>query len=472
MVMSFSDVKKMRRERFNAYVDWTRMPNTEIMSCEVEWYSGPREYVLGVLILDYTDDDFNGVILARDLSGRYRCIDIFASIESISSARAKLKKMMRKHIKDGIKVFTQGDETYKPMDLFTPLVSSDKLHPHFSLFDKYINWSPATSIIKEMMNHFEDVDGNFVEQFQTTAFDARLWELYLFAYLREEHFFLDRKYHAPDYVVRKYGETICIEAVTVNPTGNVINQDLERSYESKNPEELAERLENYMPIKFGSSLYSKLKKKQRYWDLEHVKGKPLVFAIADFHEANSMVWSHSALWQYLYGMRYEHIASEDGSYHISPQKIVSHRLGEKEIPSGFFFLEDAENVSAILSSNSGTISKFNRMGKLAGFGSDDVKLYRKGYCHDHDPEAAVPLMFGFEVVAGKISETWAEGLNMYHNPNAKHPVNHELFPSIAHHFFEDGMIKSIIPKFHPYSSLTLNVMFRKDGGDNPIKVDE
>ncbi|MGA7509473.1 MAG: hypothetical protein WBW72_14345 [Erwinia billingiae] len=467
--MAFSDVKKIRSERFNAYVDWTRLPTIEIMSKELEWYCGPREYLLGVLILDKTDQDFGGVVLARDLSGRYRFIDGFADIDAINSARAKLKKLMRKHIKENVTVFPQGDETYKPMDLFTPVVSKEKLHPHFSLFGKYVNWSSATEIIKEMMNHFEDVDGNFVEQFQTTAFDARLWELYLFAYLKEEHFWLDRKYNAPDYVVNKYGQTVCIEAVTVNPTGNEINQSLERSFEPKNPEELAERLENYMPIKFGSSLYSKLKKKKRYWDLDHVKGNPLVFAIADFHEANSMVWSHSALWQYLYGMRYEHITSDDGSYHIAPKKIISHKLGDKEIPSGFFFLEDAENVSAILSSNSGTISKFNRMGKLAGFGSDKVKLFRNGYCHDHDPEAALPALFSFEIVSGKITESWAEGLNMYHNPNAKHPVDHTLFPSIAHHFFEDEMIKSIIPKFHPYSSVTLNVLV---GRDEEVKVDE
>jgi hypothetical protein len=32
-----------------------------------------------------------------------------------------------------------------------------------------------------MMHWYEDPDGNFIEQFQTTGFDARLWELYLFA---------------------------------------------------------------------------------------------------------------------------------------------------------------------------------------------------------------------------------------------------------------------------------------------------
>jgi len=36
-----------------------------------------------------------------------------------------------------------------------------------------------------MMRFYEDTDGNFVEQFQTTAFDACIWELYLFATFTE-----------------------------------------------------------------------------------------------------------------------------------------------------------------------------------------------------------------------------------------------------------------------------------------------
>jgi hypothetical protein len=47
-------------------------------------------------------------------------------------------------------------------------------------------------------------------------------------------------------------------------------------------------------------------------------------------------------------------------------------MGQKVIPSGFFDLPGPENVSAVLFSNSGTISKFNRMGVVAGFGSRRV----------------------------------------------------------------------------------------------------
>lgn len=36
-----------------------------------------------------------------------------------------------------------------------------------------------------MMRWHQDVDGNFIEQVQSNGFDARIWELYLFATLTE-----------------------------------------------------------------------------------------------------------------------------------------------------------------------------------------------------------------------------------------------------------------------------------------------
>jgi len=38
-----------------------------------------------------------------------------------------------------------------------------------------------------------------------------------------------------------------------------------------------------------------------------------------------------------------------------------------------------------------TISKFNRMGFLAGWGSRDVRMLRMGTAYNPDPQAAVPV---------------------------------------------------------------------------------
>ncbi|BCL59728.1 hypothetical protein DGMP_04210 [Desulfomarina profundi] len=68
------------------------------------------------------------------------------------------------------------------------------------------------------------------------------------------------------------------------------------------------------------------------------------------------------------------------------EKIESHTWNGKTIPSKFFAQPGAENISAVLFTNSATITKFNRMGKLAGLGSKDVKLIRQGFMYNPDPE--------------------------------------------------------------------------------------
>jgi hypothetical protein len=119
-----------------------------------------------------------------------------------------------------------------------------------------------------------------------------------------------------------------------------------------------------------------------------------------------------------------HHYNESGKLVITPQKIDKHVVGEKEIPLGLFFQPGAENISAVMFSVSGTVSNFNRMGKQAGFGEDNVKLFRMGAYHDHDPDASLPKMFSYEVNED-CTETWAEGMSMFHNPNALHPVPEE-----------------------------------------------
>ena len=79
-------------------------------------------------------------------------------------------------------------------------------------------------------------------------------------------------------------------------------------------------------------------------------------------------------------------------------------------------------------------------------------------CHEHSHNASMPRPFVNRIEPGLCSETWAEGVSIYHNPNAKHPVPPDAFPSIAHHWFEDGEIKSVVPKFHPYTSMTINIV--------------
>jgi hypothetical protein len=158
---------------------------------------------------------------------------------------------------------------------------------------------------------------------------------------------------------------------------------------------------------------------------------------------------------YLYGYDHDWERDQNGRIHIHPRKVETHHWGDKVIPSGFFELPDAENVSAVLFSSSGTISKFNRLGVLAGFGSGRVHLVREGFAADHDPDATEPRHFRLDVDAATYSETWVEGLEVYHNPRARHPIDPLMLPGAAHHrVLADGQLQSLAPEWHPLGSVT------------------
>lgn len=451
-------VKKIDKKRFNAIAGQSRSPAAAYVSTELAWYSNTEETIIGVLLVDKIDNDYAAVVLGRDEGGRFRAFDIETCLQTEKEATDWLIRMIKWHTGKEQKIFPQGDAK-KLLDLFSPIVPAEKQHPYFIRLNRNLGFSPAKAIIREMMPHFIDIDGNFVEQFQSTGFDARLWELYLNSYFSGEQLFINREHDSPEFIVEKFGKKVAVEAVIVGRKSDNPPKYFREKEDIRIPDDILKEHENSMPIKFGSPLYSKLKKK--YWELSHVKGVSLVFAIADFHDDQSMLWSSTALITYLYGVKHTFHYNAKKQLVITPLKIKMHKIGKKEIPSGFFFQPDSENVSGVLFSSSGTISKFNRMGKQAGLGAPKVVMIREGVCHDHDPNAAVPKYFRY-MVDEECNETWAEGLSMFHNPNALYPVPEELLPSIAHHYFrKDGQIISHLPEFHPYTSVTYIVETKK-----------
>ena len=178
-----------------------------------------------------------------------------------------------------------------------------------------------------------------------------------------------------------------------------------------------------------------------------------------------MTWSGSALSSYLFGLRVTLDPTPDGGLSWSYVRIHEHALGEKRIPSGFFDQPNAENVSAVLFTNAGTLPKFNRMGVLAGFGDPSVRLIRKGTMLNPDPHSAMPFLFSIDIDDPEYHEGWADELQVFHNPNALNPLDRGLFPEATHHFLEDGEIKSYSPPNKVLASVTM-ILLPKAGSDD------
>jgi len=190
-------------------------------------------------------------------------------------------------------------------DLFAPVHPAEKLNPLFRTISGE-GYEPARALMRGLFKGFEDKDGNFVEQFQTAGFDARLWELYLYAYLSDGGYELDATFDRPDFIAQRDANVVCIEAVTTNPPQGSPEPslfDLARDSDGS-PEafaKLAAAHQEIASIRLGTALKAKLSK--RYWELAHVAGKPLVLAIEPFHDAGPIRLSDVGLANFLFGSR-------------------------------------------------------------------------------------------------------------------------------------------------------------------------
>lgn len=432
------------RLRFDALAGYSRAPTAHMFNAELAWLEHDGERLLGVIVQDRVDGDFACVVFGRDEYKRFRCINLSPYFGEVKEAFLALSVLFHREKKDSL--FPQ-EESHKPLDFFKKEAPDEKLHQYFKLLTTEKKYSPAVDLLRSMMHYFEDPDGNFVKDFQTDNFDSRLWELYLFAAFTEQNYGFDRQYQAPDFYCKGVYGSFFVEAVTVNPS-----QTQPETGPPKNASELQEYLHNYIPIKYGSPLFSKLNKK--YWEKAHIKGKPIIFAIQDFHFPGSMTYSEVELAPYLFGRRQNAALNDKGEKTISSSKIEYHKWKEKEIPSGFFFQPNAEHVSAVLTNSQATMIKFNRMGMKAGFGDLSIKGIRLFRCWNPDPLAIDTLNFMQDIHDENYEETWSEGMNVYHNPKAISPLPDYFLPAAVHHRIKENLLVSRGPALRVISSTT------------------
>lgn len=345
--------------------------------------------------------------------------------------------------------------TLMAVDLFADLGKSEEsLHPQFCTLRDLPAYGPAREQLRELQAAFIDPDGNFVEQFQTTGFDSRTFELFLFAMFVESGHEINRKQNRPDFLISRGGLTVAVEAVTASAPSNGGLKPYCLVPKEQTPQERAEYLRNNVPIRLGSPLFSKLR--QRYWLEPHVAGRPFVIAIQDFHADGSLSTASTALSRYLFGFEQDWYHDDDGQLIITERNVEHHQVAAKKIPSGFFQQPEAENISAVLFCNAGTIPKFARMGMEGSYRTSDARMIRYGTCYQHDPNAALPEGFLYEVGDPRHGrETWREGTVLIRNPNALQPLPDEWFGAGVEEDSMDGKhVTTFREPFLPYWSNT------------------
>lgn len=418
--------------RFNAFAGYARSPDAAALGTELSWFEFREGRVLATLIKD-TDREYSAALLAPDLAERYRWVGQTAFFKDAEDAQIALIEKASDIINNLETRREQGDEG-TPVDFFAPVKSKSKPHSTFLQLRDGAGWQAARAVINLQMRWYENQDGNFVEQFQTTGFDARIWELYLFATFIESGYHVEQPSPAPDFKFSGARGTLHLEATTVNPS--IVGGRLAPTPSPTGPTEIQDYFANYLPIRFAGPLVAKLHKS--YWTKPNWQPIPFVIAIQDFHAPMSMTFSGDGLLRYLYGIGEMGIDSK-------PLRVTTHKWGPKEVESNFFSLPGSEHIAAVMYNSSGTLPKFNRIGTAIGLGAPTVHLRHEG--SEYTAKDQTWQNFDREVTEG-YSEEWVDGSVIYHNPNALHPLDPEMIPGAAHYWWKDDDLIGMIPDGH------------------------
>jgi hypothetical protein len=297
------------------------------------------------------------------------------------------------------------------MDLFTPLVDQDALHPNFrALTDKHS--AADRAVLEQWADGFRDRDGKFVREFQTT-FNSSFWELYIFACCKELGFRVNLDFRSPDFVVDNFQNEFCIEAAIAS---NAIGESAEWERDLKKVQPNPEDVLDTAVIRLSNAIDTKHKKYlSAYHTLSHVENRPFVLAIAPFEQP--YFWAHNdhAIRQVLYA--YDRVGPT--GEHLFRSSIT--KPSGASVDLGLFTSGKMAEISAILFSNTATISKLYALNQ-----DEDALMFFTAL--QFNAHGSKPILQNFS--KKDYRESLLDGLYVFHNPHAWHPLpfayfNHE-----------------------------------------------
>lgn len=318
-----------------------------------------------------------------------------------------------------------------------PRLPDSKLHPLFLTVRDSRSHIAARGLMDRVFSEYEDKDGSFIREFQTHGFSARVWELSLFGYLAEQGYALDDTHATPDFVITG-GCTI--EATTNQPRNPMASPQVDlqtdegRKYHfTINPTDRLGEFRKQMRKAITSKMRKRFEGGLTYWELAHVRDLPFVLAIQNFYAETSTAFTDGVAATYL--------------------------LGEKPGDDGLFDDPELTPLSAVLFSNSGTAAQFNRIGKQAGYGVEDVRIWRAGFCLDREPGVVAPREFGYEVgTPAAPPEDFGQSLHLIHNPNTVRPLPRTALTGVrqtTRTVDRSQLVVTGLSTFVPFASYTL-----------------
>ena len=245
------------------------------------------------------------------------------------------------------------------MDLRTPVVPEDRLHPNFRALTTPGHFEEEWGTLQRWAEGFVDRDHKFVKEFQTT-FNSSFWELYLHAAFRELGFEADFAYSRPDFVLSRNEERAFSAEAVIASHGDGYCPEWKRSLDDFDELD-REEIVHIGTIRLANAIWSKHKKYiESYSTLDHVDNLPFVICVAPFEQPLFFAQNDNALRRVLYGFDQPLWIPGQGDERIPvgesslPEVIKDNG---QAIPLGFFTSPLMAEVSGVIFSNTATVTK-------------------------------------------------------------------------------------------------------------------
>ena len=159
-------MKPLNSNRANLLLLFTRDPFVKLMNKELEYYSSDDDSLIGFVSIDREDYTFHAMLFDRDSRNKYCLVSMKLDYCSIEEARLGLEKLMNTYVRNEIAL----RKDIPANDFFIPVTKQEQRHPFFDkLLDKEGFFTAEESVIEELSFHFEDRDGNFLDQFHISS---------------------------------------------------------------------------------------------------------------------------------------------------------------------------------------------------------------------------------------------------------------------------------------------------------------
>jgi hypothetical protein len=310
------------------------------------------------------------------------------------------------------------------MQLFTPIVDQALQHPNFKMMLASGNGF-TMDVINDWARGFVDRDGKFVKEFQTT-FNSSFWELYLYAVLKRYRLAVDFSIDRPDFHLPSLGMNI--EAAIAS---NAKGAEPEHVWRGPPPTDL-NAFNMSTIIRLANALSEKHRKYQTsYSRLSHVRDRPFVVAVANFDQPYSFLANHRPIDAVLHGYYVDEerfIAGGRQGRLTGAELMEAVKANGSTVDLGLFTTPAYKEISAVMFNGCAT------MGKVRALSADPnpdiffsaLRLNTKS----SSPHVIQCRKQSYE-------ENLLDGLRVYHNPYALHPVDPAVFrnPSVFQSYY-------------------------------------